>query len=457
MKNKKNDYVQIAVMGICILFFCFLFFIDGVQFSADSQSYIGFSYGREPLYPLFLTFFRLLFGNDVYLIVVVFVQCMIWAVVTSHLTGIFRKKFHLHTFSVGIVLAFQLSVVLLCRFVASRHATYCNEICSEGLAIPLFSVFVVKLLEYVWDRKNCDLIFTMLSGAALISVRKQMYIAVLIMGCISFLLFIGRKISFKKLFLAWGAALTAFLLASGLDLLYNFCLRGEAMRHTTDSSAMVITLLYCADSEDAGKFDDPAMASLFQNIMQEAEESEYTYRFAEGNWLNRYVHYSDHYDLLAFGVVNPHFYEYLDETVRVTGVERELAFDDINRVFISTLLPVHWQRLLHVTADNMLVGLCNTVSKAYPILTWYNILFGICYIGLMIFMAVRQKKDAFWLALTVLVSVLVNVVAVGVMIFAQTRYMIYNMPFVYIAMYLMLREIYLRWKSKKHKESICEK
>ena len=129
----------------------------------------------------------------------------------------------------------------------------------------------------------------------------------------------------------------------------------------------------------------------------------------------------------------------------------------MNHVFINTLLPVRWKKFLQVSADNMLAGLCNTVSKASTQLVWYNILFGIGYIGFMILTAVWKKKELFWLSLTVLLSVFINVAAVGVMIFAQTRYMIYNMPFVYIAMYLMLREIYLTWKSKKHKESICEK
>ena len=46
------------------------------------------------------------------------------------------------------------------------------------------------------------------------------------------------------------------------------------------------------------------------------------------------------------------------------------------------------------------------------------------------------------------IRIVMTIVVVGVLIFAQTRYMIYNMPFVYIAMYLMLREMYFIWKDK---------
>ena len=123
MRKKKTDYVQIAVLGFCILFYLFLFLLDGVQLSADSQSYIGFTYGREPFYPMFLACFRSLFGNDFYLMVVAFVQCILWALTTGYLTCLFRKKFQLRNFSVGVVLAFQVAVVLLCRFAAARQAT----------------------------------------------------------------------------------------------------------------------------------------------------------------------------------------------------------------------------------------------------------------------------------------------------------------------------------------------
>ena len=49
-------------------------------------------------------------------------------------------------------------------------------------------------------------------------------------------------------------------------------------------------------------------------------------------------------------------------------------------------------------------------------------------------------------------AVFVNVIVVGLMIFAQTRYMIYNMPFVYIAMFLMVREIFLNILTKRRQK-----
>lgn len=449
MTKKKTVLPEILLPAFCLLFYLFLFFLDGVNLSADSQSYIDFTYGREPFYPLFLAFFRLLFGAGFYFKAVVFVQCLLWAVSMYALTKTVREKVQGGVFSACVLVFFQAAVVFLCRVVAARHATYCNEICSEGIAIPLFTLLLTELFAYATDCRNSCLIGSMILAALLISIRKQMYIVVLIMGALYFFLWTARKIPVKKMLLAWGSVILAVFLAFGLDVLYNFSLRGTAMRHTSDSSAMVITLFYSSGMEDAEYLEDGGLRQLFTDIMTEAEEKGYTYKAAEGNWLSRYNHYSDHYDLLAFGIVNPSFYAYIDKNFSYEKEERELAFDDINSAMISALMSHRLFKVLQVAGDNMLVGLCNTVSKAHPLLVWYNVLFGAVYIGLLVVMGKQKKQTAFWFAFLVLLSTLINVAVVGVLIFAQTRYMIYNMPFVYIAMYLMLRETYHILKNKQ--------
>lgn len=455
MTKKKTVFYQMFLPAFCLLFYVFLFFLDGVKLSADSLSYVDFSYSREPLYPLFLTFFRRLFGINLYLNIVVFVQCLLWAFAMYRLTMELKNKIHCNFFTTYLIAFFQVVVVLLCRLVATRRATYCNEICSEALAIPLFTLLLTELFAYTTDRKNSHLIGSMILAALLISTRKQMYMVVLIMGALYFFLCVACKINVKKMLLAWGSVILAFLLSVGLDVLYNYSLRGTAMRHTSDSSAMVITLFYSSGREDAQYFEDEDLRKLFTEIMTEAEEKGYTYKAAEENWLSRYNHYSDHYDLLAFGIVNPAFYSYIDEHFAYEKEERELAFDEINSAMISALMSHRLPKVLQVAGDNMLVGLCNTISKAHPLLVWYNVVFGVVYMVLMIFMGRKKKQTVFWLAFLVLLSTLINVVVVGVLIFAQTRYMIYNMPFVYIAMYLMLREMYgiLRDRRKRREHA----
>lgn len=450
--NKKSSIRQILVLLSSLAFYLALFFMDGVLVSNDTVSYVQFTHGREPLYPLFLALFRFIFGENSYFTVIVFIQCILAAFSVYRLTAVIDERFHLDRLSICAIPFFQYAVVLLCRFAAVRKATYCNEICSEGLAIPLFTLFMTEVLQYVWYKKKKNLIIGMLLGVCLILVRKQMYIVIAIMFVVFMFMLIARQIRLKNFMWCLLAIAGTVFLSIGVDLLYNLCLRGEAMRHTTDSSAMVITTIYSSVKDDSVYFTDKGVQQLYSDIMEEVEDKQYSYKFAEGNWLDKYEHYANHYDLIAFEVVNPHFYEYLDANFTLTENEREKAFDELNSIMLKTLLPKNFTQIVKVTISNMLTGVCNTISKAWSLLIWYNVLFVVIYLVLMVrCMYLHKNQSLAWLCITILVATVINVGAVGLMIFAQTRYMIYNMPFVYIAMYLMIRDFGQdMWKKKKH-------
>jgi len=446
-KNKIFN-IDNLIFVTCILFYISWFFTDGVTFSNDSWGYIHAIPSREPLYPTYLFLFRRIFSKNIYLKAASLVQCILAAIATFKFSITVERKWSLKKIPTLIIVAMQLGVVLLCRFVANRHAAYCNEICSEGLAIPLFVLFITEILMYTWEKNTGALILSSFYAVCLICVRKQMYIVIPIMILVFIIQFFRKDIGCKRLLGNFGIVLLVFLVSVGADIFYNYCVRGVATRHTTDSSAAVITLVYASGTEDAGYFENKEIRTLYTDIMQEVEKNGYNYKYASGNWVNRYNHYSDHYDLISYGILNKAFYDYIERTSEVSGLQKEQAFDDLNRVFIDTLLPANWKRAVGVITDNIMAGICNTISKADNRLTWYNVLFVLIYLGLLVYMGVQKKEKAFWLGTVILISTAMNVAAVGVMIFAQNRYMIYNMPFVYIAMYLMLREMYFIWKDK---------
>ena len=446
MSKKKIFNIDNLIFVTCILFYISWFLADGVTFSNDSWGYIHAIPSREPLYPTYLFLFRRIFSKNIYLKAASLVQCILAAFATFKFSITVERKWSLKKIPTLIIVAMQLGVVLLCRFVANRHAAYCNEICSEGLAIPLFVLFITEILMYTWEKKTGALILSSFYAVCLICVRKQMYIVIPIMILVFIIQFFRKDIGCKRLLGNFGIVLLAFLVSVGADIFYNYCVRGVATRHTTDSSAAVITLVYASGTEDAGYFENKEIRTLYTDIMQEVEKNGYNYKYASGNWVNRYNHYSDHYDLISYGILNKAFYDYIERTSGVSGLQKEQAFDDLNRVFIDTLLPANWKRAVGVITDNIMAGICNTISKADNRLTWYNVLFVLIYLGLLVCMGVQKKEKAFWLGTVILISTAMNVAAVGVMIFAQNRYMIYNMPFVYIAMYLMLREMYLSRK-----------
>ena len=77
MKTNKKYIILITLF----VFYIFFAFYDGVILGVDSLEYIEMSSTREPLYPLFISFFRMFYDTNVYLNHVVFVQCVLLSLV----------------------------------------------------------------------------------------------------------------------------------------------------------------------------------------------------------------------------------------------------------------------------------------------------------------------------------------------------------------------------------------
>ena len=442
---KKN----ISLLGISLLFYLFLFVFDGISLSMDAQSYITGFYSREPLYPSILFLLRWIFGESSYLYVMVLLQCILFAVATWRLTEVLTSKFSLGIVGCCVIEGIQFAVVLLCRFAAGRKSTYCNSIESEGIAIPLFILFIVELLLFIWNKNYKNLIVYNLFAVCLICTRKQMYIVLPIM----FFVWLGTKIllkfDWKRSILMLCSVFVTLGMAVGIDYLYNYALRGEFMRHTKDFAFFTITAFYSSDIDDVENIQNENLKPLLVSIMSEIEEKEYSYKYAPKGLRALADHYGNNYDLIQFEIMYPFIYEYVDKQGNYSANEREKLADDITRQALKELVPYSWFNMLKVASYNIIRGFCNTVSKEHYLLNWYSAFFYLLYMSLIIRNIVKKKnKEITCMALVVAVSVIINVGAVGVTIFTQVRYMIYNMPLIYAAMYLLLWSYFVEKRSK---------
>ncbi|MBQ9511590.1 MAG: hypothetical protein IJR58_00185, partial [Lachnospiraceae bacterium] len=63
-QNKfKSTFLKYAAV-ILVLFYVGFALFDGPVWAKDSASYTGMAISREPVYPLFLAFFRMIFGEE---------------------------------------------------------------------------------------------------------------------------------------------------------------------------------------------------------------------------------------------------------------------------------------------------------------------------------------------------------------------------------------------------------
>lgn len=104
----KERIRSVGIFIILLLFFLGMFAAYGVGVYNDSEQYITMHIHREPLYPLFLSFFRLLAGPETGLFLAALVQNILAACGIFFLIEYLAKKFSLHFAGELLLLALEL-------------------------------------------------------------------------------------------------------------------------------------------------------------------------------------------------------------------------------------------------------------------------------------------------------------------------------------------------------------
>lgn len=426
---------------VCLIFYVTMCLIYGPQLGADSNGYIHMISAREPVYPLFLMIFRMVFGEVRYLYAVAFAQNLLMAFAVWYLTMYLRKKYAWKEWMTYVMIAMHFAVAMLCQFAAGRASIFPNSILTEGITLSLWLIFITFLLKALWEKHMRYVLYALILAAVMMDARKQMAVGYIVLFGTLLLGWIGQKGYFKRMAAVTGMIFCSILLALGGTRLYNYVMRGEFTQNTRDMNLVLTTSLYIADKEDAALIEEPVVQELFRQVMAILEEKECNYRFAKPGWRNLEAHYGAHYDKITVDTTGPMFIEYAMEQGFAEGLEAEQEADRMSGVIVSSLLADNLGTYLKVYLASVGNGLINSVAKRNAILDWYALAAYLIYIGLMgICLWKKETRRIGLFGLTVLISILVNVGVTAALIFCQTRYMIYNMALFYMAGVLMLYE-----------------
>ena len=478
------------LLVICLGFYVFFALWDGACIAVDSESYINMEISREPLYPLILAAFRAAFaspaasgavGELFYLDAVALCQSILMAFAAWSLVRYLQRQLGLPRLLTLALLAMPFAVSLLCRFAAARGAMYSNHILTEGITIPLYLLFFRFLLEYCLHRTRRSSAWCLILSFLLYSARKQMVIALAMWMLCVLAVRIHARQNNDRMFLVRGLAAALLGAAAVLagstcfDIGYNYVLRGEAVRHTSDSRFLTTMAFYTAEREDADYIEDEEIRELFLQIYDACDEQGYLMHSAGEGWLARVEHFGDHYDNIQIDTMWPAINSYVRELTDGDNVTINVDSDDVMNLINASVLPHNLGKVIRCFADNFLSGLVTTVAQRKPILIIYSALVYVLYAALLICNAMwcgRRKRDAAAPALSAedgpfagdlrsgasvpggerlrrdeaicllagltLLSIVCNVGLVSLVIFCQTRYTIYNMALFYISLILLL-------------------
>lgn len=442
--NFKNQAgFSVIMLTISLAFYLFFACFDGVVICADSPGYLEMNLTREPVYPLFLAFFRFLSGgaSDGYLIAAVLFQSILAAVAAWSLAAFFAREFHLSKAVSLLVLGIPMVVSLLCRFAAKRGSMYSNSILTEGLTVSGYLLFFRFFLAYVYQSKKRDLLVCALLSFLMISTRKQMTVTlILLIVGILYVSFIKKK-GKKGILIAFVCSFAILFCSMCLDVGYNYVLRGKAVRHSGDTRFLTTMAFYTAGREDGQYIEDEEVQELFLQIYDICDEGGYLKDYAKEGWMNRVAHFGDHYDHIQIDTM---WRLITDYAARNGGdaVDVNKYTDFIMNRINAAVLPHNIAKVAATFFDNFLSGMVTTVAQRKSILVGYTIFIYLLYSFLLFYHLRQGKNDRLCLlALLTLLSVFCNVGLVSMVIFCQTRYTIYNMALFYISLLLMLDEL----------------
>ena len=458
-KLSSGKIHQYIFLILSLAFYLFFFFYDGYVICADTDSYVRMSYTREPLYSLYLAFFRTILGNqgDFYLLIAVLGQSLLAAYAAYNITVYLLREFKLPSWIGYPLLAMPLATSFLCRFAAKRASMYSNSILTEGITISLYILFIRYCFEYIMHQSQKSFLWCFALCWIGISSRKQM--AVLLALFALAICYANIKKHFgKALIKAILTSVCVLLLVVVFDKGYNYILRGEFEGHVDDNRFVATMVFYTADREFADYIENEEIRQVFLDVYDICNENGYLMNNAPVGWFDEVSHFADHYDLIQLDTLSLYLIEAIEKMEYARGTASDsIRIDMVKSEIISALLPHEIPRIIKVMFNNFLAGMVNTVAQRTPALCMYAVFIYICYFTLLFFLILHGKKKGFTYTnkLTITFSILVmlrticNVTLVAAVIFCQTRYVIYNMALFYIAGILMLWELYKSMKKRQ--------
>lgn len=436
-RDKKRALCLFAGL---LAFFLGLLAVGGVGVYNDSEQYITMHIHREPLYPLYLAFFRLVFGPD-NLVPAMAGQGALTALGITVLTEWLAKRFGLKLWEELLVVGIQLAPHLITRYVSALHIFLENSVMSEALCIPLFTFYLYFLLRMLFEGRGRDAVFALVFSYLLSMTRGQMMTTILMWATLLGIRVLLHK-KYRLLFISVSAVILVFLLRDLTVHAYNYGVTGYFMGNTYGQVNTLTNVMYACDEEDREVFEEGDLEqAFFDRFYREAQERGLNYKFAGDGFDERASYLEDNHDILKFQILEADLSAYYFGLGEVDYYEQSSMSDEMAGKMIKRLLPACLGQWLY---DYLLLcrnGFVRSIAVVHPLVNPVAFLLYLLAAGLALWQVfVKKRYSAAIVMGTALLFIAANVCATSITIMCLSRYMIYGFAPFYIAFYLLVRE-----------------
>ena len=461
------------ILGGLLVFFLGMLAACGIGIYNDSEQYISMHIHREPLYPLFLAFFRMLCGEG-YLTAVAVAQNILTAagiwVLAEYLAGHFR----LRLWEEVAVVLLQIIPHLMTRYVSALHIFLENSVMSEALCIPLFQFFLYFLLRMLFENRRKDGVLSLGFAFLLSMTRGQMMATILVWMALRLMQVLLKAVSERRLpvserpelvsgkgrdgglrhrqagagqgIAAFAVPVIAAVMVFGLRSLavhlYNYAVTGYFMGNTYGQVNTLTNVIYACDREDGEVFEEGSLErAFFERFYEEADALGANYKYGGDTFAERARHLESHHDVLKFQVLEADLSAYYFSLGKIDYYQQSSMSDEMAGRMLGKLLPACFGQWLYDYILLCTYGFIRSVAVVHPLINWAALGVYPGAAGLALWQVWRRKKsDGAWVMGVALLFIAANVCATSLTIMCLSRYMIYGFSFFYTAGFLLVRE-----------------
>lgn len=435
------------------LLYAFIFFIFaatfirwGYKLCPDSGGYMAMSITREPVYPLFLLILRKIFGySEIYLYAASFITNILASFAVYFATIKIKKLFNLNNIFAFIISLFMLTPYYITAAIFKDAPTPC-EILTESLTIPFYMIYFVFLLEHLINNDNASYIKAVILSILLSLTRGQMMICfvVIMLAGVSKCMnkFTGGGGYYKSLLKYILVFAASFLITFLLSRNYFYITKGRFIGNTYGPITAASGVLLSADESHSELFNNNKnIKELYQKIAAEITKNGHRENIWTSNFFTRGRLAMDAHDPVKFYISEPLVKDYILNSGVTDETELALENDKIHSEFIKTLLPKVYKNWLKIYASYVIMAYIRAVSMYRPAFSFYALALYIAALILLFACIKKRNKSAALFMFLSLLSITGFSTGVSLFIMPLSRYVIYNMPFIYAAILICLLKI----------------
>lgn len=459
MKNIREklirDKLDIVLLLLVVMLFGYFAFFKEVLEYGDSFQYLHQYPMREPVYSLLLQLLQTVFG-EAFMPVLGYVQNLL-AVICIYFG--YRRLSDIYEFGplfrIG-TMVFLLAPHVLTPLASQTHLVLTDSVMTEGITVSVFYVWMTMLLgiltDYYGEKKSKAVTVNIVLATVLALTRGQMAVCIIMWLLVMIYKAIDTK-KYKLIVLFAVVAVCAFPIKSQITKWYNLAETGFYVDTVSSKPMLLANIVYVAEEEDANAIEDEVLKKAFAQTVAKAKADGITFDNASGGIIEKALFHESVHEILNFEYVDPAMREVIAQK---DGIDEEqflqlmIREDELCGSVAKSVLPALAPRYIHNYIYIVMLGFVRSIAAEKAFLPLLALILYMAAVTLTVMLLLKNKKDKSAISMiAVLVGICGTVCGTSLVIECITRYMIYNLPFFYIAGMAMLNSVTKTYGIKK--------